>query len=150
MRFARTARHKLVHNLNFYSPFPIDQDFYLSASFQDMLQRTREGRPLNWNRTLMSYYERDEWELFDLERDPDETVNLAGDPLYEVREQVGNNMFYLFELILFRISRSMNDISLFKVRGMARKITAASCSPRTSCRPLLRRRWPWRSWAPSS
>ena len=34
MRYARTARHKLIHNLNAAAAFPIDQDFYISASFQ--------------------------------------------------------------------------------------------------------------------
>lgn len=34
MRAVRTHRYKLIHNLNFGMPFPIDQDFYISPSFQ--------------------------------------------------------------------------------------------------------------------
>ena len=34
MRYVRTRRHKLIHNLNYKSTFPIDQDFYLSSTFQ--------------------------------------------------------------------------------------------------------------------
>ena len=34
MRYVRTRRYKLIHNLNYRSTFPIDQDFYLSATFQ--------------------------------------------------------------------------------------------------------------------
>lgn len=34
MRSIRTKRYKLIHNLNFRSPFPIDQDFYVSPTFQ--------------------------------------------------------------------------------------------------------------------
>lgn len=34
MRAVRTKRHKLIHNINYYAPFPIDQDFYLSSTFQ--------------------------------------------------------------------------------------------------------------------
>lgn len=34
MRAVRTKRYKLIHNLNYYAPFPIDQDFYLSPTFQ--------------------------------------------------------------------------------------------------------------------
>lgn len=34
MRVARTKRYKLIHNLNYGMPFPIDQDFYLSPTFQ--------------------------------------------------------------------------------------------------------------------
>lgn len=34
MRVARTHRYKLIRNLNYRSPFPIDQDFYVSPTFQ--------------------------------------------------------------------------------------------------------------------
>lgn len=34
MRAIRTKRYKLIHNLNYYAPFPIDQDFYVSPTFQ--------------------------------------------------------------------------------------------------------------------
>lgn len=34
MRSIRTKRYKLIHNLNYRAPFPIDQDFYVSPTFQ--------------------------------------------------------------------------------------------------------------------
>lgn len=34
MRAIRTKRYKLIHNLNYRSSFPIDQDFYVSPTFQ--------------------------------------------------------------------------------------------------------------------
>lgn len=34
MRAIRTRRYKLIHNLNFGMPFPIDQDLYVSPTFQ--------------------------------------------------------------------------------------------------------------------
>lgn len=34
MRSIRTKRFKLIHNLNFRAWFPIDQDFYVSPTFQ--------------------------------------------------------------------------------------------------------------------
>lgn len=34
MRSIRTKRYKLIHNLNYHAPFPIDQDFYISPTFQ--------------------------------------------------------------------------------------------------------------------
>lgn len=34
MRMIRTQRYKLIHNINYFSPFPIDQDLYLSPTFQ--------------------------------------------------------------------------------------------------------------------
>uniref|UniRef100_A0A1Y1LQD7 Sulfatase N-terminal domain-containing protein n=3 Tax=Photinus pyralis TaxID=7054 RepID=A0A1Y1LQD7_PHOPY len=83
MRAVRTHRYKLIHNLNYYAPFPIDQDFYLSLTFQDMLNRTRAHHPLNWFKTLQSYYIRPEWELYDLKMDAGELNNLAGKKSYK-------------------------------------------------------------------
>lgn len=83
MRAVRTHRYKLIHNLNYYAPFPIDQDFYLSLTFQDMLNRTRSHHPLNWFKTLQSYYIRPEWELYDLKVDAGELNNLAGKKSYK-------------------------------------------------------------------
>lgn len=34
MRMIRTQKYKLIHNLNYKSAFPIDQDSYLSPTFQ--------------------------------------------------------------------------------------------------------------------
>lgn len=34
MRAIRTKRYKLIHNLNYRAAFPIDQDFYVSPTFQ--------------------------------------------------------------------------------------------------------------------
>lgn len=39
MRAIRTKRYKLIHNLNYRSPFPIDQDFYVSPTFQVRLRK---------------------------------------------------------------------------------------------------------------
>ncbi|XP_054010771.1 N-sulphoglucosamine sulphohydrolase isoform X1 [Hylaeus anthracinus] len=77
MRAIRTKRYKLIHNINYKMPFPIDQDFYVSPTFQDLLNRTRNNQPLMWYKTLQSYYERPEWELYDLKYDPEERNNIA-------------------------------------------------------------------------
>ncbi|KAF5292225.1 hypothetical protein FQA39_LY14040 [Lamprigera yunnana] len=83
MRAIRTQRYKLIHNINYNAPFPIDQDFYLSLTFQDMLNRTRNKIPLNWFKSLGSYYYRPEWELYDLKMDPGELKNLAEKPKHK-------------------------------------------------------------------
>ncbi|XP_069685700.1 N-sulphoglucosamine sulphohydrolase [Periplaneta americana] len=83
MRAVRTKRYKLIHNLNFKMPFPIDQDFYISPSFQDLLNRTRSKQSLMWYKTLRSYYYRDEWELYDLKLDAEELNNVATKPAYK-------------------------------------------------------------------
>lgn len=78
MRAIRTKRYKLIHNLNYQLPFPIDQDFYVSPTFQDILNRTISKTPLPWYKNLVQYYHRPEWELYDLHYDPQEMKNLAG------------------------------------------------------------------------
>ncbi|CAH2038182.1 unnamed protein product, partial [Iphiclides podalirius] len=80
MRAIRTRRYKLIHNVNFQMPFPIDQDLYVSPTFQDILNRTRGRQPLPWYKTLQQYYRRPQWELYDLRKDPAELRNLHGKP----------------------------------------------------------------------
>ncbi|XP_041978598.1 N-sulphoglucosamine sulphohydrolase [Aricia agestis] len=86
MRAIRTRTHKLLHNLNYGMPFPIDQDLYVSPTFQDILNRTRAKQPLPWYKTLKEYYYRPQWELYDLRADPAETDNLHGKPGLEKLE----------------------------------------------------------------
>lgn len=76
MRAIRTRRYKLIHNLNYQSFFPIDQDFYVSPTFQDILNRTLTKQPLPWYKNLNLYYRRTEWELYDIKKDPYEMKNL--------------------------------------------------------------------------
>lgn len=82
MRSVQHQGFRLVHNLHFKMPFPIDQDFYVSPTFQDLLGRTTAGRPTHWYKDLHRYYYRERWELYDRSRDPHETRNLAADPRY--------------------------------------------------------------------
>lgn len=82
MRVIRTGQFKLIHNLNFKMPFPIDQDFFVSPTFQDILNRTRFKQKLPWYKTLKQYYYRPQWELYDITQDPKELVNLVPDAKY--------------------------------------------------------------------
>uniref|UniRef100_A0A6P7FXW2 N-sulphoglucosamine sulphohydrolase n=1 Tax=Diabrotica virgifera virgifera TaxID=50390 RepID=A0A6P7FXW2_DIAVI len=77
MRMARTQRYKLIHNLNYYAPFPIDQDLYLSPTFQDILNNTKSHKNPMWYKTLQEYYKRPEWELYDLKYDSAEVNNIV-------------------------------------------------------------------------
>ncbi|XP_011498100.1 PREDICTED: N-sulphoglucosamine sulphohydrolase [Ceratosolen solmsi marchali] len=77
MRAIRTKKFKLIHNLNYKMPFPIDQDFYISQTFQDLLNRTRANQSLRWYKnSLKAYYYRPEWELYNLKQDPEELNNI--------------------------------------------------------------------------
>ncbi|KAK6171324.1 hypothetical protein SNE40_019538 [Patella caerulea] len=82
MRVLRNRQFKLIHNLNYKMPFPIDQDFYLSPTFQDILTRTRHKENLNWTKSLKTYYYRTQWELYDILNDPQELNNLAYNKQY--------------------------------------------------------------------
>lgn len=83
MRVVRGPRYKLIHNINYRLPFPIDQDFYVSPTFQDLLNRSLSGAPLPWYKTLHAYYHRPEWELYDLKQDPRELHNVAHKHSYQ-------------------------------------------------------------------
>ncbi|XP_072339759.1 N-sulphoglucosamine sulphohydrolase [Scyliorhinus torazame] len=82
MRAVHSLQYRLVHNIQFKMPFPIDQDFYLSPTFQDLLNRTQSSRPTHWEKSLQEYYYRERWELFNAQENPSETRNLASDPRY--------------------------------------------------------------------
>ncbi|KAM4843417.1 N-sulfoglucosamine sulfohydrolase isoform 2-T2 [Thomomys bottae] len=82
MRSVYHQHFHLLHNLHFKMPFPIDQDFYVSPTFQDLLNRTVAGQPTGWYTDLHHYYYRARWELYDGRRDPRETQNLAADPRF--------------------------------------------------------------------
>lgn len=83
MRVVRSEKFKLIQNLNYKMPFPIDQDFFISPTFQDLLNRTHERRETHWYKNLSDYYYRPQWELFNLEEDPNECKNEAGNSDYE-------------------------------------------------------------------
>lgn len=57
--------YHLLHNLHYRMPFPVDQDLYVSPTFQDLLNRTRLQEPTHWFKSLEQYYYRERWELYD-------------------------------------------------------------------------------------
>ncbi|XP_048252057.1 N-sulphoglucosamine sulphohydrolase-like [Haliotis rufescens] len=77
MRVLRTTTWKLIHNLNFEAPYPIAVDCYQSPSYLEIINKTMAGQKTGWFRDLEHYYYRDQWELFHLDSDPMELINLA-------------------------------------------------------------------------
>ncbi|CAG5122664.1 unnamed protein product [Candidula unifasciata] len=82
MRVIVNQQYRLIHNINHGAPYPLATDLYNSWTFQDILNRTKSGQPTHWFKGLRQYYYRDEWELFDLENDPQELKNRAYDSGY--------------------------------------------------------------------
>ncbi len=80
MRVVHEPQRKLIWNLAHELPYPFASDLHESATWRDALRRGESfvyGR-----RTLRDHLHRAEFELFDLENDPDETTNLANDPAW--------------------------------------------------------------------
>ncbi|XP_032418688.1 N-sulfoglucosamine sulfohydrolase [Xiphophorus hellerii] len=82
IRSVHQGAYHLLHNMHYRMPFPVDQDLYVSPTFQDLLNRTRLQRPTHWFKSLDQYYYRERWELFDTRTDPQEAKNLASNPSY--------------------------------------------------------------------
>lgn len=79
MRAVRTRTHKLIFNIANGLEFPFASDLWKSSTWQATLsgKRAQYGR-----RSVDAYLHRPRFELYDLEKDPDEINNLAGDPAY--------------------------------------------------------------------
>lgn len=79
MRMIRTKRYKLIHNIESALDFPMALDLEQSSSWQAFL---RTGKDQYAGRFMKDFFERPEFELYDLAEDPKELKNLAGDPEY--------------------------------------------------------------------
>lgn len=77
MRVVRTRKHKLIWNLAHGLEYPSASDLWHSATWQEALAKGPSSA--YGKRTVAQYLRRPEWELYDLDADPDETKNLAAD-----------------------------------------------------------------------
>ncbi len=78
MRVVRTRRYKLIWNLAHELPFPFASDLWTAPTWQ---AQYRQGPQASYGpRTVQSYIQRPEFELFDLEADPAESHSVADDP----------------------------------------------------------------------
>jgi N-sulfoglucosamine sulfohydrolase len=91
MRMVRTRKHKLIWNIAHPLPFPFASDLWYASTWQEAWAA---GPDTLWGqRKISAYVQRPKFELYDLEKDPDELVNLAADPasapvLAELKEKI--------------------------------------------------------------
>jgi N-sulfoglucosamine sulfohydrolase len=77
MRIVRRGRYKLIWNIAHPLPFPFASDLWKAATWQDSLAHGADF--LYGKRKINALIHRPEFELYDLEADPDEAHNLAAD-----------------------------------------------------------------------
>ncbi|WP_240543614.1 sulfatase family protein [Spirosoma foliorum] len=79
MRVVRERRYKLIFNIANELTYPMALDLYQSYTWQDIL---RTKQKFYGKRTVEAYLHRPRFELYDLQTDPEEVHNLAGNPKY--------------------------------------------------------------------
>jgi N-sulfoglucosamine sulfohydrolase len=80
MRVVRDRKYKLIWNIAWQLPYPFASDLWAAQTWQ---AQYKQGMDAPYGRkTVGKYIHREEFEFFDIENDPDETVNLASDPSF--------------------------------------------------------------------
>jgi len=79
MRVIRSGKYKLIWNIAHGLPFPFASDLWNAATWQDSL--THSDDFMYGKRSIAKLVQRPQFELYDLEADPDEIHNLASDPM---------------------------------------------------------------------
>ncbi len=80
MRVVHERRYKLIWNIAHDLPYPFASDLWAAPTWQAQYRKGMDA--MYGQRTVGQYIHRPEFELFDLQRDPNETRNLAADPAY--------------------------------------------------------------------
>ncbi len=80
MRVVRDKQFKLIWNIASGLPYPFASDLWAASSWQAQYQKGMDA-PYG-KKTIGQYIHRPKFELYDVQEDPDEAVNLADDPDY--------------------------------------------------------------------
>ena len=75
MRVVRDDKYKLIWNIAHPLPYPFASDLWAASSWQAQWAKGKDA-PYG-NMTVGRYVQRPQFELFDMQKDPDETTNLA-------------------------------------------------------------------------
>lgn len=102
MRTLRERRYKLIWNLSPHSPWMDANEVVRRSPWAETMRR---GEKFIGKRSIEKYLWRDPVELYDLETDPDEVINLAYDPKFADRRRE------MSQRLLTRL-RATNDLWL--------------------------------------
>jgi len=80
MRVVRDRQYKLIWNIAWRQPYPFASDLWAASTWQAQYAKGPKAR--YGNRTVDSYINRPQFELYDISSDPSETRNLAADPQF--------------------------------------------------------------------
>jgi len=94
MKSVITRKYKLIWNIAWQLPYPHASDLWASSTWQVAL---KSGSGMYAGRSLDDYTHRQEFELYDLETDPYETRNLAGNPAYAEHLEALKDKLYAFQ-----------------------------------------------------
>lgn len=75
MRVVRNRQYKLIWNIAYPLTYPFASDLWEAPTWRDVFRKGADA--LYGRRTVKAYLHRPQFELYDLESDPDETRNLA-------------------------------------------------------------------------
>lgn len=78
MKVVHGRKYKLIWNLAYPLPYPFASDLWAAPTWKKQFEQGPDT--MYGKRTVDRYIHRPQFELFDLEADPDETVNLADKP----------------------------------------------------------------------
>jgi N-sulfoglucosamine sulfohydrolase len=80
MRVVRERKYKMIWNIAYPLPFPFASDLWAAPTWQVQYQ---QGPDASYGgKTVGTYMQRPEFELYDIETDPHEGKNLADDPAF--------------------------------------------------------------------
>ncbi len=94
MRTVISQKYKLIWNIAWQLPYPSSTDLWASSTWQLAL---KGGSGMYAGRSIEDYMQRPKFELFDLEKDPWETRNLAEDPIYTEDLELLKKKLYAFQ-----------------------------------------------------
>jgi N-sulfoglucosamine sulfohydrolase len=94
MKTVVTRKFKLIWNIAWQLPYPHASDLWASSTWQVAL---KSGSGMYAGRSLDAFTNREKFELYDLETDPYETRNLAGNPAYGKEVDLLKKKLYDFQ-----------------------------------------------------